>query len=61
MKCGDWPVSVCSWSLRTDVPGVAAAMRALALANVSVVTLLGGVMAINYAEKPLPRLPPCQG
>lgn len=41
--------------------GVAAAMRALGLANVSVVTLLGGVMAINYAEKPLPRLPPCQG
>lgn len=31
--------------------GVAAAMRALGLANVKVVNLLGGVMSINYAEK----------
>jgi L-ribulose-5-phosphate 3-epimerase len=27
VKCGDWPVSVCSWSLRSDVAGVAAALR----------------------------------
>jgi demethylmenaquinone methyltransferase / 2-methoxy-6-polyprenyl-1,4-benzoquinol methylase len=31
--------------------GVAAAMRKLGLANVSVVSLLGGVMSINYGEK----------
>ena len=31
--------------------GVAAAMRALGLANVKVVSLLGGVMSINYGEK----------
>jgi len=31
--------------------GVAAEMRALGLANVRVVSLLGGVMSINYAEK----------
>ena len=32
--------------------GVAAAMGRLALANVQVVSLLGGAMTINYAEKP---------
>lgn len=31
--------------------GVASAMRAFGLANVRVVSLLGGVMSINYAEK----------
>jgi demethylmenaquinone methyltransferase / 2-methoxy-6-polyprenyl-1,4-benzoquinol methylase len=32
--------------------GVAAKMRELGLANVRVINLLGGVMSINYAEKP---------
>lgn len=27
MKCKSWPVAVCSWSLRTDVAGVASAMK----------------------------------
>jgi len=34
MKCKDWPVGVCSWSLRTDVPGVAKAMKELGLRHV---------------------------
>jgi demethylmenaquinone methyltransferase/2-methoxy-6-polyprenyl-1,4-benzoquinol methylase len=33
---------------------VAAKMRELGLANVSVVSLLGGAMSINYGEKPPP-------
>ena len=41
--------------------GVAAAMRGHGLANVRVLSLLGGVMAINYGEKPGPSLSPCQG
>ena len=35
MRCGDWPVSVCSWSLRADVPGVVAAMRQLGIDQVN--------------------------
>src|SRR5512136_1164078 len=34
MKCKKWPVGVCSWSLRTDVPGVAKAMKELGLRHV---------------------------
>ncbi|MEN6334587.1 MAG: sugar phosphate isomerase/epimerase family protein [Phycisphaerales bacterium] len=34
MKCKSWPVGVCSWSLRTDVPGVAAAMKDVGLQHV---------------------------
>lgn len=34
MKCKDWPVGVCSWSLRTDVTGVAEAMNKLGLEHV---------------------------
>ncbi len=34
MKCKRWPVGVCSWSLRTDVPGVAKAMKELGLRHV---------------------------
>jgi len=34
MKCKNWPVGVCSWSLRTDVPGVAKAMQELGLQHV---------------------------
>jgi ubiquinone/menaquinone biosynthesis C-methylase UbiE len=33
--------------------GVAEKMRALKLANVRVINLLGGAMAINYGEKPV--------
>lgn len=40
VKCGAWPVGVCSWSLRTDVEGVAAAMRGL------------GIDRVNLALKP---------
>lgn len=40
MKCRDWEISVCSWSLRTDVPGVARAMREL------------GIEQVNLALKP---------
>lgn len=34
--------------------GVAAKMRELRMANVRIVNLLGGVMSINYGEKPAP-------
>lgn len=34
MKCRNWPVAVCSWSLQTDVPGVAKAMSELGLEHV---------------------------
>jgi L-ribulose-5-phosphate 3-epimerase len=34
MKCKGWPVGVCSWSLRTDVAGVAKAMKELGLQHV---------------------------
>jgi L-ribulose-5-phosphate 3-epimerase len=34
MKCKNWPVSVCSWSLQTDVGGVAKAMKDLGLQHV---------------------------
>ena len=34
IKCGSWPVGVCSWSLQTDVAGVAAAMAELGLNRV---------------------------
>jgi len=34
MKCKGWPVGVCSWSLRTDVPGVAKVMKELGLQHV---------------------------
>jgi len=34
MKCKDWPVGVCSWSLRTDIAGVADAMKKIGLEHV---------------------------
>ncbi len=34
MKCGDWPVGVCSWSLRTDIAGVADAMKKIGIEHV---------------------------
>lgn len=34
MKCNDWPVGVCSWSLQTDIAGVADAMKKLGLEHV---------------------------
>ncbi len=34
MKCRKWDVGVCSWSLKTDVAGVAAAMKKLGLRHV---------------------------
>jgi len=34
MKCNDWPVGVCSWSLRTDIAGVAEAMKKIGLEHV---------------------------
>ncbi|MCD6392711.1 MAG: sugar phosphate isomerase/epimerase [Planctomycetes bacterium] len=33
-KCGNWPVGVCSWSLQTDIAGVAAAMDKIGLESV---------------------------
>jgi sugar phosphate isomerase/epimerase len=35
VTCGDWPVGACSWSLRTDIEGVAAAMRQLGIGRVN--------------------------
>ncbi|OHB78579.1 MAG: xylose isomerase [Planctomycetes bacterium RBG_16_55_9] len=34
MKCKNWPIGVCSWSLRTDVKGVAEAMKKIGLDHV---------------------------
>jgi sugar phosphate isomerase/epimerase len=34
IKCGNWPVGVCSWSLQTDVAGVAEAMEKIGLSHV---------------------------
>ncbi len=34
MKCRNWPIGVCSWSLRTDIPGVAQALREMGLEHV---------------------------
>ena len=34
MECKNWPVGVCSWSLQTDVAGVAEAMRKVGLNQV---------------------------
>jgi len=34
MKCKNWPVGVCSWSLRTDIAGVAKAMKELGLQHI---------------------------
>jgi len=35
IKCGAWPVGVCSWSLRTDIDRVATAMRQLGIDHVN--------------------------
>ncbi|UCG47333.1 MAG: sugar phosphate isomerase/epimerase [Phycisphaerales bacterium] len=35
MKCKNWPVGVCSWSLQTDVAGVAQAMRKIGIEHVN--------------------------
>ena len=34
MKCKNWPIGVCSWSLQTDVDGVADAMNKIGLDHV---------------------------
>ena len=34
MKCKDWPIGVCSWSLQTDVAGVAEAMNKIGIEHV---------------------------
>jgi len=46
MKCKDWPVGVCSWSLRTDIAGVAEAMKKIGLEHVH----LGVRPAVENAE-----------
>ena len=45
MKCKNWPVGVCSWSLQTDVNGVADAMRKIGIGSVHL-----GVRAALGAE-----------
>jgi L-ribulose-5-phosphate 3-epimerase len=34
MKCKNWPVGVCTWSLQTDITGVAEAMKQIGLEHV---------------------------
>jgi len=34
VKCGNWPVGICSWSLQTDIAGVAEAMASLGVEHV---------------------------
>lgn len=40
MRCNQWPIAVCTWSLRTDVAGVAAGLRTM------------GIDRVNLALKP---------
>ncbi len=34
MKCKDWPIGICSWSLQTDVTGVADVMDKIGIEHV---------------------------
>lgn len=34
MKCKDWPIGVCTWSLRTDVEGVAQVLKKIGIEHV---------------------------
>ncbi len=34
MKCKDWPIGVCTWSLQTDVDGVAEALKKIGIEHV---------------------------
>ena len=34
MKCKDWPIGICSWSLQTDIAGVADAMTKIGIEHV---------------------------
>ena len=34
MKCKDWPIGVCTWSLQTDVEGVAEALKKIGIEHV---------------------------
>lgn len=34
MRCKNWPIGVCSWSLQTDIDGVAEAMKKIGLEHV---------------------------
>jgi sugar phosphate isomerase/epimerase len=34
MKCKDWPIGICSWSLQTDIDGVADAMKKIGIEHV---------------------------
>ena len=34
LKCNDWPISVCSWSLQKDIRNVAESMRKLDIAYI---------------------------
>ncbi len=34
MNCKDWPIGVCSWSLRTDIAGVADAMTKIGVGHI---------------------------
>jgi L-ribulose-5-phosphate 3-epimerase len=48
-QCGNWPVGVCSWSLQTDIDGVARAMKELGLTHVH----LGIRPALGNEGKPV--------
>jgi len=45
MKCKNWPIGVCTWSLRTDIDGVAEAMNGIGIDHVHL-----GVRAALGAE-----------
>lgn len=47
-KCGNWPVGVCSWSLQTDIDGVAAAMEKIGLERVHLA--VGPALGENRAQ-----------
>jgi len=34
IKCGNWPIAICSWSLRQDIAGIAESMRKLGIDHI---------------------------
>ncbi len=48
VKCGNWPVGVCSWSLHNDLPVIAEAMKKMGLEHINLA--VGPVFEQNGSE-----------
>ena len=52
IKCGNWPIGVCSWSLQTDVAGVADAMDRTGIEHIHLaVAPAGGEEGKQYLDE----------